>query len=161
MRRFPSLVYAPAETRLTLRDRFRRFLRTQHSELIEPTRGRLLPDELLLRLLLNLKVESESDIEKVKATYAAALAQSPGEPSFDDVVEAGWIRVVAGRISTPFEVAREAMRRGAGRMTALAALLKKRFEERFLLSDTVRNDPELAPLIVEVEQGGGTTLNLR
>src|SRR5258708_3314700 len=111
MRRFSSLALAPAETRRTLRHRFRRFLRAQYGEFVEPTRGRLLQDEVLLRLLLNLNVEFESELEKAKATYAAALAQNPGEPSFDDVLEAGWIRIVAGRINIPFEVAQRAMRR--------------------------------------------------
>ena len=160
MPRFPSLAHAPAETRRTLRDRFRRFLRT-YGEGVEPTRGRLLRDELLLRLLLNLRVEFESDVERAKATYAAALAQNTGEPSFDEVVAAGWIRVAAGRIGTPFEVAREAMRRGTCPMTALAALLKKRFEQRFVLNDAAQNDAELAPLVAEAKAGEPTTFSLR
>jgi hypothetical protein len=160
MPRFSSLDHVPAETRRTLRDRFKRFLRA-HGEAIEPTRGRLLHDELLLRLLLNLRVEFESDLEKAKATYAAALAQNPGEPTFDEVIAAGWIRVVAGRISTPFEVAREAMRRSTGPMTALAALLKKRFEHRFVLNDTALNDTELSPLVAEVKEGEPRVFNLR
>lgn len=161
MRRFSSLAHVPAETRRILRDRFMRFLRAQFGEAVQPTRGDLVPDELLLRLLLNLNVEFESDLERAKATYAAALAENPGEPNFGDVLAAGWIRVAGGRIKTPFEVAREANRRGAGPMKALAALLKKRFEERFLASDVARNDPELGPLLKELDKGDRVTFNLR
>ena len=78
-----------------------------------------------------------------------------------EVVAAGWIRVAAGGIGTPFEVAREAMRRGTCPMTALAALLKKRFEQKFVLNDAAQNDAELAPLVAEAKAGEPTTFSLR
>jgi hypothetical protein len=41
----------------------------------------------------------------------------------------------------------------ADTMTALNALLKKRFEESFDVSDTAKSDPELAELAVRIERG--------
>src|SRR6202008_3983441 len=134
MRRFSSLQHVPAETRRILRDRFSRYLPSQFGEAVEPTRGKLVPDEVLLHLLLNLTIIFESDLEKAKATYAAALPPDSTEPSFEEVLAAGWFRVVWGRITAPFEVARAGRGRGGGAMTALAALFQKRFYESFVLS---------------------------
>ncbi|WP_316169052.1 MULTISPECIES: hypothetical protein [unclassified Bradyrhizobium] len=158
MKRFSSLAHVPAETRRTLRDRFRRFLRPLYAEVAEPVRGRIVADELVLRLLLLLKVEFASDLERAKATYDASMAENPGEPSFDDVLAAGWMRVVNGRIRTSFEIACEATRRSPESMNALAATLKKRFEQRFVLRD-FGEDLELAPLAAEVQQGDQEVFN--
>jgi hypothetical protein len=161
MRRFQSLNHVPVETRRILRDRFARYLRAQFSEAVEPTRGALLPDELLLNLLLNLEVDFESDVERAKAAYAAALPENSTEPSFDEALAAGWFRVVWGRITTPFEVAREVNRRRGSPLTALAALFRRRFEQKVVLSEAARSNPELAPLVAQIERGELTPENVR
>ena len=75
MRRFSSLKYAPAETRRILRDRFARYLPSQHSTSSRTPKGVTLPDEVLLQLLLSLTIDFESDIARARVTYAAALLQ--------------------------------------------------------------------------------------
>jgi hypothetical protein len=138
MRRFSSMTYAPAETRRILRDRMARYLPVQHSAPARPNAGNLVRDELLLNLLLNLDIVFESDVDRARATYEAALAPDSGEPSFDEVISAGWLRIVWGRVATPFEIDQRARATPAGTMTALVALLKKRFEESYVLGEAAR-----------------------
>ena|SRR6266446_10763657 len=129
MPRFSSMKYAPAATRRILRDRFARYLPVENSAAARPNAANLVRDELLLNLLLNLDIVFESDVDRARATYEAALAPDSGEPSFDEVISAGWLRIVWGRVATPFEIDQRARAAPAGTMTALVALLKKRFEE--------------------------------
>jgi len=129
--------------------------------MIEPEKGNLLADELLLHLLLNLTIKFGSDVENAKATYEAALPKDCTEPTFDDVIAAGWMRVVWGRIKAPFEVVREARRRGPGTLTALGALFNKRFDESFAFEYSARSDSELASLIAQIDRGELSPHNLR
>jgi hypothetical protein len=161
MRRFSSLKLAPAEARRILRDHFARYLRAQHGEMVVPTKGDLVSDELLLHFLLNLEIVFESDVERAKAAYAAAVPPGSAEPSFDEVIAAGWFRVVWGRIRTPFEVANAARNRRPAAMTALTTIFKKRFDESFVLSDAARESPELATVVAEIDGGKLTPWNLR
>lgn len=121
MRRFSSLRLAAAETRRILRDRFARYLPVMH-QLAAPRAGNLIPDELLLDLLLNLDIMCGSDVDRARATYDAVLPPEGDEPSFDAVIAAGWLRVVWGRIATPFEIDQRTRAAPEGALTALAAL---------------------------------------
>jgi hypothetical protein len=161
MRRFSSMTYAPAETRRILRDRMARYLPVQHSAPARPNAGNLVRDELLLNLLLNLDIVFESDVDRARATYEAALAPDSGEPSFDEVISAGWLRIVWGRVATPFEIDQRARATPAGTMTALVALLKKRFEESYVLGEAARGSADLSALVAAIERGDLSPGSLR
>jgi hypothetical protein len=153
MPRFSSMKYAPAETRRILRDRFVRYLPVSNTPAVRPPSENLIPDELLLNLLLNLKITFESDADRARASYDAALAKNPGEPSFDQAIADGWFRIVWGRIAAPYEVDLRARAAPTDSMTALQFLLKNRFGESFALSETVKSDPALASLASRIERG--------
>ena len=77
-RRFTSLSYAPAETRIRLRDRLRRFLPTQgHANVIRHHGPPKLRDEAFLELLLHLEIAFASDENAARSAYEAALARWP------------------------------------------------------------------------------------
>lgn len=145
--------HAPAETRRILRDRFTRYLpvtQHRHAALSGPAP---VADELMLELLLNLDVAFASETFRARATYEEALPVSGDEPSFDDVIAAGWLRIVWGRIATPFEIDQRARTTPGNKLTALDALLKKRFEETFSFGKPVRENADLLPLVDEIERG--------
>ena len=143
-----------AETRLLLRDRFARYLPSQHATSIHAAKGGrvTLSDELLLHFLLNLRIDFESDFERARATYIAALPSNPNEPSLEELIDAGWLRVVWGRISTSFEIVQAARSSPAGTMTAFAALLAKRHEQAYHLTDAARSDTALAAVVTAIDR---------
>jgi hypothetical protein len=153
MRRFASLRFVAAETRRILRDRFRRYLPVMHQAQNAPDGGNLISDEQWLDLLLNLEIASGSDIDHARAAYDAALPAAGGEPTFDQVIAAGWLRVVWGRITAPFEIDQRARAAPGGNLTALAALLKDRFKEKYTFRKAVRDSAELGSLVAEIERG--------
>src|SRR5258708_22307979 len=104
MARFSSMKYAPAETRHILRDRFARYLPVQHTAPVRPNAGNLVRDEQLLTLLLNLDIVFASELDRARASYEAALPANSSEPIFDAVIAAGWLRIIWGRLATPFEI---------------------------------------------------------
>jgi len=91
--------YAAAETRRILRDRFARYLPVTQNGAALPSQGALLRDELLLKLLLNLRPVLESDAGRARVSYDAALAKNLGERSFDEAIADGWFRIVWGRVA--------------------------------------------------------------
>ncbi len=162
MQRFSSLKHVPAEARRILRDRFSRYLPSQHATTIHAAKGGrvTLSDELLLRLMQNLTIDFGSDIKSARATYIAALPPITSEPSLDDLMVDGWLRVVWGRISTPFEIAQVVRAAPAGAMTAFAAVVAKRFEQSYGLTDTARSDADLADVVAAIERKELTPLNI-
>ena len=153
MRRFSSLRYAAAETRRILRDRFACYLPVMRQPVAAPRADNFIPDEQLLDLLLNLHVVWGSDIDRARATYDAALPPNGGEPSFDEVIAAGWLRVVWGRIATPFEIDQRTRVAPDANLTALAALLKKRFEENYAFNTVVHGTVDLQSIVTAIERG--------
>jgi hypothetical protein len=86
--------YAAAETRRILRDRFVRYLPVSNTPAARLPSGKLIRDELLLNLLLNLKIAFESEICRARATYQSALPENAGEPSFDEVRSKGYAKSI-------------------------------------------------------------------
>jgi hypothetical protein len=159
MQRFSSLKYAPAETRRILRDRFTRFLPVNA---VRPLiGGNVIPDEQLLNLLLTLDVVSETDVDRARATYNAALPAGRGEPTFDEVTTEGWLRIVRGRVTTPFEVDQRSRTVSDGTLTALSTLLNKRFGEKCTFRATPRGDDVFENLRTAIERGDVTAESLR
>ncbi len=136
-----------------MRERFARYLPSQHSASFHTAKAVMLADESLLRLLLNLSIDFESDLQKAHAAYKAALPLKSNEPSLEDLVVAGWARVVWGRISIPFEVAQAARSVPAGTMTAFASLLAKRHGESYLVSGAARSGVDLVAAVAAIDQG--------
>lgn len=145
--------YAVAETRSILRDRFARYLPVIQNAADAPGHGNLIPDEQLLELLLGLDILCESDIDRARATDDPASPPGIGEPSLDELIAAGWIRVVWGRVTAPFEIDRRAHAKPGDNLTALSALLKKRFDETYALSGAARGKAGLGSLAASIERG--------
>ena len=103
MERFTSLSHVPAETRRLLRDRLRRFLPSYRTPPAMVDRA-LLDDELVLGLLLGMHIDRESELNRARATYEANALADDGEPSFQDLINDGWIRIVWGRVSAPIHM---------------------------------------------------------
>jgi hypothetical protein len=135
-----------------LRDRFARYLPVMH-QAVPPRAGSLIPDERLLDLLLSLDIMWGSEVDRARATYDAALPPNGGEPSFDDVIAAGWLRVVWGRLATTFEIDQRTRAVPPGTMTALVSLMRKRFEESYTLTEAARGSADLAAIVTAVERG--------
>jgi hypothetical protein len=161
MRRFASLKFACAETRRVLRDRFRRYLPVMHQPQQTPSGGNLISDEQWLNLLLNLEIDHGSDIDRARATYDAALPPEGSEPTFDEVFAAGWFRIVWGRITAPFEIDQRARAAPGGNLTALAALLKDRFKEKYSFPDAVPGNAELDGFMGEIKRGDKAPYSVR
>ena len=137
------------------------YLPVQHAAPGQASSGELLPDELLLELLSNLDIVFESELDRARSTYEAALPPNSDEPTLDEVIAAGWLRVVWGRISTPLEIAQAARAIPGGTMTALDALLAKRFEETYTISDAVQGRADLASYVTAIDRGELLPRNLR
>ena len=153
--------YAVAETRRILRDRFARYLPVIQYAAAAPRGGNLIPDEQLLELLLGLDIVCKSDIDSSRAAYDAASPPGIGEPSLDEVIAAGWIRVVWGRIAAPFEIDQRARARPDDNLTALSALLKERFGETYAFSGAAYGDVGLESLAAAIERGDASPGALR
>ena len=144
--RFSSLKYAPAETRTRLRDRLNRFLPSSPRATNFRRAGTItLADETLLELLLNLRIGFASDERAARQSYAAALPERSEERSFDELINDGFLRVIWGRISAPFEISRSIHKAQDGTFPALKSLLKGRFEQTYSISDEARKNTTLAP----------------
>jgi len=148
MNRFSSLNYAPEETRAIFRKRFARYLLSHHYESFRTDQKNAIDDEQLLYLLLNLSIETGSDVEKAKAAYLEAYHADLGEPSFDELTTDGWIRVVWGRIFISSEIARSIP---AKSMAAFNSLLAKRFDEKYLLTSEAKGNQKLAGIIAAID----------
>ena len=153
MRRFSSLKNNPTETRRILRDRFARYLPSDNTASIRTPRSVTLSDESLLQLLLNLTIDFASVVERAHAAYTAALPPNSGEPSLDELIETGWLHVIWGRISIPYEVTQAAHTATTGTMTAFAALLKKRHDETYCLKPVSCSDTALAAAATAIDKG--------
>jgi len=136
-----------------LRDRFRRYLPVMHQAQSAHRGDNLIPDEQWLDLLLNVDIVCESEIGRARATYDEALPATGGEPTFDEVIAAGWLRVVWDRITAPFEIDQRARAAPGGNLTALAALLKERFKEKYSFRGAVHGNVALGDLVAEIERG--------
>ncbi len=149
--RFSSIEHSPAATRGILRDRLARYLTSDSSS----QAGRrvhhdvTLSDELMLRLLLNLSIDFASDLDSARATYSSNLSATSNEPSLEELIDAGWLTVVWGRISASFDLVRAA-EAATPAMSALCSLLKSRFEETYRVTIKPGRHPELDDVTTKI-----------
>ena len=145
MARFSSLEQSPAATRVILRDRFARYLTSDSSGSYAGRRVHrdvTLSDESLLRLLLNLRIDFASDVGSARATYNSALSATTNEPSLEDLIHAGWLTVVWGRISVPYDLVRAA-KAATPALSALCSLFESRFDETYRVTARQSGHPDL------------------
>jgi hypothetical protein len=99
MSRFPSFNYVPSETRRILRDRFASKLRVVwQGRFLDPDL-KVTPDQLVLRLLSDLKVSSSAEWPTVEVAYAGPTGSEP--PDLQALVKFGWLRRIWGRAKSP------------------------------------------------------------
>jgi hypothetical protein len=94
-----------------------------------------------------------SSLDEARATYIAALPPGESEPSFDEVIADGWLRIVWGRVATPFEIDQRARAAPDGGLTALTALPSRRFDERFSVRAVEHDDSDFESLVAAIERG--------
>ena len=144
MSRFTSLEYAKPETRRILRDRFDRNLPAPLQNVRRTWIGEIVfPDEKLLRLLLDLKIEFESDSVAVREAYEALRMQHGDAPSYAELTQIAWIRETWGRMRAGRDSVRELQRASPGIQAVLGPILARRYGRKTTLSDEAKNDPEL------------------
>jgi hypothetical protein len=147
--RFQSLAYSPPEARRILRARFRRNLPTERLSAVQSRPNSVLTDESILRLLLDLNIEFDSELQRAQRSYATLLLTHPDAPSFDNLAPGGWIAVVWGRVQAGFVT--DLRHASAGTTAAVRALLAVRDERRVSVGASGRADASLATTIAELE----------
>ena len=147
MTHFSSLPTVPAETRRTLRQRFHRYIPSTYVHPVEPTGSTHITDELFLQLLTNLTVDFTATHKRASAIYCEALVLNSTEESFDALIDKGWIQLIWGRISIPFEVAEIARNSPPDSMPSYHILLDQRFRESYIWNPSVYEHTQLTDLV--------------
>ena len=161
MPRFSSLTNQPTETRRVLRDRFKRYLPSAEITAQQPDKDITLDDELFLNLLLNLNITFKSEIKKARAFYNAHRPRNSCEPRLNELIDAGWLQVVWGRIWIPHDISQAARTAHATTMTAFIALLETRFEHAYHLTGSPNSDTRLAPVVSKMKKKQLTLRDIR
>jgi hypothetical protein len=161
MRRFTSLKQVPAETRRILRDRLARYLPAPAVTSRRMGEGGVaLSDESLLDLLLSLTIKPVSDPKNARAVYEAARPPGSSEPTFDDVIQSGWFRIVWGRLSMPSMAAQRGRALSAETAGALVSLMRERFKQTFHFGEAARNRSDLSAAVAAIGRGDYEPRNL-
>lgn len=151
MRRFASFNFAPSETRRLLRDRFSRHLPSRQYMASKPPAVVALRDESVLCLFQRLHVDCANSLDTARTTYEMDYSAAAGEPRWEDLITAGWIRPVWGRFFTSFEVSRAI---SASQMPALAALVKGRHIQSYRVDRDDGDATALDPAIAAIARDG-------
>lgn len=151
--RFSSLQHAPAETRIRLRDRFSRFLPAQFAgRSVHQSANVVLRDEDWLNLLLHLNIAFGNDESLARDAYVIAAQEHTDQPSFEDMADDHWCRIIWGRISVSFPVSQAARARSEG-LVAFNAFLETRFTETISFDPAVQDKTEVSSIATAVEKG--------
>jgi hypothetical protein len=124
MTRFDSLNHAPAQTRITLRQRFSRNLQARPDSRTMTADERVLDDETVLELYTHLQIENNSHPERARQIYEAAQAKHAGQLSFDELISRGWILPAWGIVYSPRDFYRVHKQQTENPMPALTELLE-------------------------------------
>lgn len=123
MTRFSSFEHVPSETRRILRERFASKLRSvQHRQLFHPDLD-VRPDEIVLKLLADLKISNNSDWSTAEATYANASPTAGEPPNLQALVDLGWSRRIWGRAEVGRDLRMAVGQESTGGMNAFKLLL--------------------------------------
>jgi hypothetical protein len=153
MSRFPSFNYVPIETRRILRDRFASKLRVLLPGRFLDPKLKVTPDQVVLRLLAELKVSSNAEWPTAEAAYARAGPTASEPPDLQALAKLGWVRRIWGRAEISPDLRVAALRAPAGVMDAFKTLVSSIHDRRYGASVAGRSDPELADLIETIEAG--------
>lgn len=145
---FDSFAHNPSETRRTLRSRFSRNLSTwdDHSSVsVDST-----PDEAVLKLLLNLRIEFNSAPMAAGRIYNKERQQHVGAPRFKELHRLGCVRLIWGRLKAPLG----GVSPNAGKHPDLGAAITPFFRRlllrRFEVERPEALDSVLGPVIEEM-----------
>jgi hypothetical protein len=153
MFRFSSFNYVPSETRRLLRDRFGSKLRViRQGRLVDPDL-KITPDLLVLRLLADLKVFSNSEWRTAEITYADAGPTGSEPPDLQALASSGWLRRIWGRAEIGRDLRLAARRAPAGVLDAFMVLLSGIHGQHYTAGAIARSDPELADFVRAIEAG--------
>jgi hypothetical protein len=152
MPRFASLKYAPAETRIVLRERLLRHLGREPQGRAAAHVGTVLTDEDMVRLLESLDLTFGSEWVRVLATYEAALPGDGSEPPLQERLDAGRGRLVWGRIKISLNIGL-AFHRKVTHAGAFENVLRERFIENYRITSGVQLEGELLELAQRLEAG--------
>jgi hypothetical protein len=151
--RFSSLNHVPAQTRKTLRDRFDSLLRTQHYR-HQLQKDLYLDDEQVLRFLQLLQINFNCDFAYAMADYNEIKRQLEGIPTFDELIETGWIRVIHGRISSLGPNARYALSRvPENQQCAINELMENRYLVQYSFGNEIHQVTALSKIADQIERG--------
>ena len=153
MSRFPSLEHVPSETRRVLRDRLVRHLPCRDVQSLGPTKSIDLPDESLLCLLQHLTIRCASEITAASAAHARGRESGSTEPALSELIDAGWLTVVWGRVDVPSELTGTVRARHAAEMPSLTRLLDGYHERTYELTTPPHQNSELASVTTAIQRG--------
>jgi hypothetical protein len=153
MSRFPSFNHVPSETRRILRDRFASKLRVAPQGRVLGSDLKATPDQLVLRLLADLKVSSNAEWPTAEVAYARAGPTTSEPPNLQALANLGWLRQIWGRAKIGRDRRIAVQRAPAGVMDAFKVLLSGIHHHRYEVSVAVRSDPELTDLVKAIEAG--------
>lgn len=112
----------------------------------------MLDDELLLKFLLNLNIDVNRGVLKARTTYLEYCHHLDSEePSFDELINKGWIRIVWERIFIPSEIAKFVRSKKEGAMNAFSSLYTFILDEEYHLTDEIRNNTTFSYLVTAVD----------
>jgi hypothetical protein len=146
MIRFSSLGPASSETRHLLRRRFARYL--PGAERHPPPRtATTVSDESVLNLLLSLEIDFANDEPTCRGLYEANRAQHASALSFDELVPAGLLRLLWGRMHARIGVSRLLPGLPEEVRASLEPVIDRRYKRRFTVGADARNDPTLRVVV--------------
>ena len=151
MDRFSSLSTVPSETRRLLRQRFSRSIPSAPTIPPEPIGVENVHDELMLQLLMGLTIEHGATLDRARSIYSDAQSLHPTEPSFNELVDQGWIHVIWGRVSIPYELAEKARTNPSQQMDSYETLVERRFSTFYIWQPTILQNAKLAPLVEQLD----------
>ena len=103
----------------------------------------------MLQLLLNLRIEFASDVDNARSIYASALSGTSNEPSWQELIDVGWLTVVWSRFAVSYELVRAA-ERATPPLSALSALLERRFDEIYHANEQPSGRPDLDDVTTKI-----------
>ncbi|WP_321887993.1 hypothetical protein [Paraburkholderia bannensis] len=128
MSRFDSLDHAPAQTRITLRQRFSRNLKARTDSQLITADDQVIEDESVLELFMHLEIQDNTDPENARTLYEIAREKYVGQLSFDELIERGWILQTWGVVYSPRDFFMALRQQTEDTMPALKEWLDARYD---------------------------------
>jgi hypothetical protein len=153
MSRFSSLNYSPIELRRILRARFASKLHVVRQFHFPNSDQKSVPDQIVLRLLTELRVFANAEWVIAEIAYTAAGPKDTEPADLQALASLGWIRQIWCRVRAGRDLRLAALRAPAGVLDAFKALLAGFYQRRYEGTKAARADPELADFVEAIEGG--------